>query len=202
MSTKGRRQLKALRPFALAALAALFAWLTLATRELSGAEQELLRWIYDMPDSLRGFALVVTQGGSFWLFIGLIGLLFVTRWKPKAAVDVLRAGILGYVLVFLTKLVVARPRPDVLLEGVVSRELFTFGQGFPSGHVTIATIMSLVLLSYLPKSWRWIVPVWILLVAWSRIYLGVHTPLDVLGGFILGLIVVLGVAYLPKSLRA
>jgi membrane-associated phospholipid phosphatase len=43
--------------------------------------------------------------------------------------------------------------------------------------------------------------VWIVLVAWSRIYLGVHAPLDVVGGFVLGLLVVLLAEKIPWPKR-
>lgn len=197
------KRLKRLKPFILVGLIAVFVWATAAAMgRVSGWEQDIFRWAYDMPDSLRGFALTVTQLGSAWLLVALVGLLFVVRRNPKAAVVVLRNSVIGYVLVFFTKVLVARPRPDNLLEDITSREVFTYGQGFPSGHVALATIISLTVIVYLPKPWRLIAIPWILLVAWSRLYLGVHVPLDVLGGFVLGLIVIMGVEYLPKRLRA
>lgn len=104
--------------------------------------------------------------------------------------EVLATGGIAYMLVQVSKLLVDRPRPAVLLSDVQSRELFVSGLGYPSGHTALATAMSLTLLPYLPRRWRWLPLAWIPLVGLSRIYLGVHAPLDVLGGFAIGLFVV------------
>jgi membrane-associated phospholipid phosphatase len=53
---------------------------------------------------------------------------------------------------------------------------------------------------YLPKMWRWIVPVaGIGAVAWSRMYLGLHAPLDIVGGFAIGMGVVAFIRVLPSK---
>jgi len=44
----------------------------------------------------------------------------------------------------------------------------------------------LTLIGYLPRRYRWVVPSAIIGVAISRIYLGVHAPLDIIGGFAIG----------------
>jgi len=66
------------------------------------------------------------------------------------------------------------------------------GPGFPSGHAQAgATFWSLAAL-YIQKTWFWIVA--ILLIAalgLSRIYLGVHLPIDVWAGFIMGAVIAL-----------
>jgi len=70
--------------------------------------------------------------------------------------------------------------------------------GFVSNHAANCfAIMgfSTVLLS---KSYKWLTPillVWVILVGYSRVYLGVHYPSDILGGAILGYLVAFGVAH-------
>lgn len=171
------------------------------TGDMGQRETALFRWIYYMPDSLRWFALIVTQLGNVWFVIGVVGLLFVVRWKPTAALLVFRNSVIAFLLIEIIKQIVGRERPALLVDAVTNRELAVFGYGFPSGHTALATVLWLTLLPYIPKRLRLLPFLIIGLVAWSRIYLGVHAPLDVLGGFIIGVLVVLLAASVPWPKR-
>jgi len=63
------------------------------------------------------------------------------------------------------------------------------GFGFPSGGAQEALLLGALLIYIFRKRWAWIVGInyffWISL---SRLYLGVHFPIDILGGWISGLI--------------
>lgn len=102
----------------------------------------------------------------------------------------------GNFLNHLVKGWIARPRPDgqVLLHYA--------GWSFPSGHsagvmVTAGFLILLVLRTKWPTGWRHFIAtllgILILLIGFSRIYVGAHFPSDVLGGWLLGVIVVSGV---------
>jgi glycosyltransferase 2 family protein len=180
--------------------AAAFLALCIVARQsatMGSLERAIFTTLYDTSDQLGIFALLITQLGNAWVLIAIVGLLFVLKWRPDPALTVLRAGLLAYILATVAKLAVGRPRPPLLIEDVISREIVVRGFGFPSGHVALATAVSLALLPYVPKRLWWLPIPWICLVAWSRLYLGVHTPLDVLGGFFLGLCVALATTYLP-----
>lgn len=173
-----------------------------ATGNMSSWEVALFDWIYHMPDGLRLFALLTTQLGNVWIVIGVVGLLFVIRKNPRLALLVFRNSLLTFITVEIMKFVANRPRPILLLEGVISRELAVYGNGFPSGHTALATVLSLTLLPHLPRRFHWVPFAWIGLVAWSRIYLGVHAPLDIAGGFIIGALIVLLADLLPWPKRS
>lgn len=170
-----------------------------ATGKVSSFEETIFRAIHDMPAWLRLFALTVTQFGSAWVLLGLVGLLFIVRKSPRLALVVLGSGVTTYGLVEIAKRLIDRPRPAAILGGVTQRESVLQELGFPSGHTALAAAVGLILWSFLPKKWRWVVVAWIALVAWSRVYLGVHLPLDVVGGFCLGIVVATVVKWYLQS---
>jgi undecaprenyl-diphosphatase len=133
---------------------------------------------------------IVSDAGSFALLAPLsIAFLLLHRWKRPAddiALVVIAAG--SALLPSVVKLIVARPRPS--LEQL--SHLTTLS--FPSEHTTQAAAIyltiAIMLSKGLPRGWRALaiaLAVAIALgVAWSRVYLGVHYPTDVVAGLLLG----------------
>lgn len=73
---------------------------------------------------------------------------------------------------------------------------------FPSSHSQGSLVFWGGLASLVRRGWMWIVSVvLILLVSLSRIYLGVHFPQDVLGGWIIGLVILLLYLWARKALH-
>lgn len=61
------------------------------------------------------------------------------------------------------------------------------GGGLPSGHAQIAVVFWGYLATQLQRSWLWgVTGVLLILIPLSRLYLGVHFPTDILGGYLLG----------------
>lgn len=106
----------------------------------------------------------------------------------------------AFTVAYVIKKIVDEPRPVAMLHGHLQQRAIETGPGFPSGHQAAATALALTLWFILPPKWRWLPIVWIVVVAWSRLYLGVHTPADVVGGFAIGLMAVCFVRLLPKSI--
>ena len=137
-------------------------------------------------------ARVITWAGSGFVLVPLavVYCLVLGRaglWREAAAVALSLGG--AMLIYELTKALTARPRPSVEHLQAVT------GSSFPSGHATQASAfwLSLVLAlratSVTPFALRMAgiaATALVLGVAWSRVYLGVHYPSDVLAGVILG----------------
>jgi membrane-associated phospholipid phosphatase len=164
---------------------ALSTWLATQKRLVLG-EEYILGFAYGLPEDLRLFFLVVTLLGSAWI-LTIVLILLLIKERFDIAIRVILASGTAYLLVGFAKEIVGRPRPG-LLTSILQRELFVMGHGFPSAHVALATTLALIIGAYLPNKRRLIIPIWIGLVALSRLYLGVHAPLDIVGGFCIGLL--------------
>jgi membrane-associated phospholipid phosphatase len=71
---------------------------------------------------------------------------------------------------------------------------------FPSGHATASFACAAVLAFWAPRG----APAFFLLaaaIAWSRVYVGVHYPLDVVGGAALGVAIALALRFLARRWR-
>lgn len=106
------------------------------------------------------------------------------RWPPTLVPVALAAG-LAALLSTVLKQLVARPRPGPAAHPLVA----TPGDpSMPSGHALVAFAVAGVVGAMHP---RLRIPAFVVaaLIAFSRVYLGVHYPLDVLAGATLGLLV-------------
>lgn len=133
-----------------------------------------------------------------WLPVMLLFFYVVVKNKKKEAIYILLSVILVFLLsdqisASIMKPSIARLRPskDPAVMDMLSyvRE-YRGGQfGFPSSHAANAfgfTLLSSLLLRY--KPYTIVAFLWAIFCAYSRIYLGVHFPLDILCGTILGLL--------------
>lgn len=165
----------------------LFVIATAASRgtDMPSWEISLFQVIYGLPGFLQPFFFVVTQSGSIH-FAGVLVIIYLLKKRYHVATKLLLAGMLAYLATGIAKDMWGRLRPHELLADVVTLDYVVRGPGYPSGHVALAAALALTVGRYLPKKHHWVVPVWIIGVGFSRIYLGVHAPLDVIGGFAIG----------------
>jgi undecaprenyl-diphosphatase len=112
---------------------------------------------------------------------------YFRRWR--LAVELLVAGLAAYFAAKIVKGFWPRGRPDGLLTDVVLRGAAAHGRGFVSGHAATLTALAVVAWPLLGRRGRIAVVVLVVLVCLSRVYVGAHLPLDVVGGAGLGLAV-------------
>jgi undecaprenyl-diphosphatase len=91
-------------------------------------------------------------------------------------------------LAHAAKAAVLRPRPYEVVPQAVLRQDPALGTSFPSAHTCIAVAVVLVLIPFVSRPAAVAAVGYVVLVAWSRVYLGVHYPLDVVAGAGLGLV--------------
>lgn len=168
---------------------------------VSGSESAIFRWFNDWPSGWRPLFLVITQLGSAWALLILTIAVAVIKKSHALALRFLSVGVLTYGAAIVLKHFVARPRPYQQLADVVQRDpVGTADFGYPSGHAAMAIAAALLLLPLVPRTFRWVLTFLVALVGISRMYLGVHYPLDIVGGYFLGLFIVSLVEFEHKLL--
>lgn len=158
---------------------------------IQGMDEAVLLWIQEgvrQPwlDPVVKVFTSLGNAGVVWIVLS-IAMLF---WRPTRRAGLLAGCALIFSLLFTNlglKLIVTRPRPYTVMEGLIP--LLTSGDpnSFPSGHTCAAFSAGLVWARTLPKPWmRRVAVIQAVLMGLSRLYVGVHYPSDVLGGALVG----------------
>jgi undecaprenyl-diphosphatase len=168
---------------------------------------ELVLFVRD-PWLIRAMLVVTNLAGPplVWFAAAAVLAFVLRRQWFRAAVFTVGVA-LAPLFSAVVKFAFARPRPSVSQAIVVEGSA-----GFPSAHALVSVVfyglLAYVLFGYV-KSWRTKVAValaavfTVLMVGLSRVYLGVHWPSDVLGGYLIGtwwLVILLTVLYTRESL--
>ena len=131
----------------------------------------------------------ISHSGNGYYYPLLPLLIYLTA--PEKALPFLIAGLIAYGLELplykLLKSLIKRDRPCESLENVHKRITPSDRFSFPSGHTAAAFVIVVLVGHFFP--WL-VVPaiLWASLVGFSRIYLGVHYPTDILAGMAVGVL--------------
>lgn len=133
---------------------------------------------------------IVTLFGEQEVFIAIIGYIFwnISQKKGIALGIVLLSSV---TLNESIKLIIKAPRPFQVLNSIEGKRLATAeGYAFPSGHTQSASVFYPSLAYIVRKKWYTLAAIILsLLVGLSRVYLGVHWPIDAAAGFVLGVFI-------------
>jgi membrane-associated phospholipid phosphatase len=162
----------------------LFCTVTVRERHVGVLETDLFRLANDLPDALYPAFWVVMQAGNV-LAVGIAAVVVAATRRFWLAANLAITGIGVWMVAKWIKAEVGRGRPDDLLPNVNVRDPDS-GLGFVSGHAAVAVAIATLIAPYLGRRARWVAFAVAGLVCVSRVYVGVHLPLDVVGGAALG----------------
>jgi len=172
--------------------------------ELADEIHELERFVFDDPILLRAHAHAGPALDRFFIAVSRIGyegvvaidlilalsLLAFKRWREATFAAVAFTG--SALLNLGSKQLFQRDRPS-LWESVSPETTFSFPSGHAMGSMTVAMVV--IMLAWHTR-WRWpallAAVAFAILVGFSRIYLGVHYPSDILGGWMAAMAWVVG----------
>lgn len=154
-------------------------------------DEQALQWIADslrtpILDKIMVLYTALGNGGWIFILLGVVFLLFKTT--RKAGASSLTAMVLGLLVTNLTlKPLISRARPWVVMENFVTLVTSSDMNSFPSGHTCAAFAFGVALCAALPQKWaKAAALIAAALMGFSRLYVGVHFPTDVLAGAVVG----------------
>jgi membrane-associated phospholipid phosphatase len=157
------------------------------SRQVGVHEENVFRLVNDLPLPfwLWPPLWTVMQLGNL-LAIPVVALAAALTRRWRLAFDAVVAGGAMYLFARVVKEYVRRGRPQDLLAGVHVHGEAATGLGYVSGHSAVAVALATVASPYLGRRGRRVAWGLALTVCLSRMWVGAHLPLDVVGGAALG----------------
>ncbi len=160
---------------------------------LTNLDGNLLLWIQEnlRVDFLNGFWEFVTSwadGGILWIILGVIAL--VSKRTRPVGVAMLLALVINHVATnMILKDIFQRPRPFVTFSEIIPLIDKPGSFSFPSGH-TSTSFAAAFAVFFMEKNKKYAIPGIVIaaMIGFSRMYIGVHYPGDILGGIIVGIV--------------
>lgn len=173
---------------------------------LEKIDAQLLVLINSLNSPFTDELMWLLTGKVIWFPLYL--LLFYLVYRKTSIRVFIAYALIGFALVGLADFIATqgfkynfaryRPSHNLNLEHLLhfyeieSGHYYQGGQyGFVSGHATNSTAIALYFSFILKQHYKYILGlliIWVLIVCYTRMYLGVHYPTDILGGILLGTI--------------
>ena len=138
-------------------------------------------------------------GGQGLVWLVIAAALAVWWRRPNLFLQVAVADVAAQLISYGLRHWIDRARPSSVYPSPRPLVHAPHDGSFPSGHATASFACATVLAFHAPRA----APVFFILaaaIAWSRVYVGVHYPLDVLGGAALGVAIAIALRWLSASL--
>ena len=158
----------------------------------------ILHWIQDyiandFLDCLMVFITHLGDHGAIWILLAFGLIIFSKKYRPWGF-GILIALLLGHIVGnMVLKPLVQRPRPFCFEPEIVLLISPPGDFSFPSGH-TLSSFVAATMLFYMKRKWGIYAYGLAVLIGFSRLYLYVHFPSDVLSGAVLGILLAVLVA--------
>lgn len=156
-------------------------------------DYELMKIIFNNQiEILNNFFRFITQFGDgmvIWIIITLLFFMFHKLSLKKDFVFITLVYFASFIVNDgIIKLLFKRERPPLEFDFVEPLINLPNSYSFPSGHSASSFVAATILSYYFPR-YRWFFYGLALLIAFSRTYLGVHYPSDILVGSLIGFII-------------
>ncbi len=157
-------------------------------------QKDLFIYLNSLLSKLPILQFNLTQLGNPLIFLGLLSVFIV--YIPKLWEAILTSTIISALMSFILKIIFDIPRPAQFLEHesfVIIGEVLGGYKSMPSGHsITTFSVITILLIAFMPKKvnykiiWSFSIILIGLTIAFSRVGVGAHYPLDVVIGSTIG----------------
>ena len=141
-------------------------------------------------DWLNPIMIMFTNLGSkglLWIIL-LVCLCIYPKTRRIGIVAVISFALCAAVTLFLAKGLIMRPRPFTVLPELIPLIKKPDSFSFPSGHTVVAFAVAFVIWRSKLTRLRYPIMLLAVLMGFSRLYVGVHYPTDVLGAVVLAFV--------------
>ena len=123
--------------------------------------------------------------GTVWIAIALI-LFLNKKYRKTGILAFVSLAICSVIVNIILKPLIQRPRPFTEIADIILLIKTPKDYSFPSGHTAASFVMVYIFFRHIKK---YFIPVFItgILIAFSRMYLTVHFPSDIIAGIIIGI---------------